>query len=117
MFFFFIYFFFFFIFFFFLMIRRPPRSTLFPYTTLFQSRTARWFPAPDGSRRAGPAVDQEGRGTAGLSGAAPGPGSSAPEACGAAVGRPQRSAGARQPATGTEPFAQGAVACRRSRFD
>src|SRR6266852_6773038 len=24
--------------FFFLMIRRPPRSTLFPYTTLFQSR-------------------------------------------------------------------------------
>src|SRR5947208_16302315 len=27
----------FFIFFFFLMIRRPPRSTLFPYTTLFRS--------------------------------------------------------------------------------
>src|SRR5579862_9989760 len=27
-------------FFFFLMIRRPPRSTLFPYTTLFRSR--RW---------------------------------------------------------------------------
>src|SRR5471030_3375142 len=27
-----------FIFFFFLMIRRPPRSTLFPYTTLFRSR-------------------------------------------------------------------------------
>src|SRR3712207_1631071 len=27
------------IFFFFLMIRRPPRSTLFPYTTLFRSRT------------------------------------------------------------------------------
>src|SRR2546430_12665710 len=26
--------------FFFLMIRRPPRSTLFPYTTLFRS----WFP-------------------------------------------------------------------------
>src|SRR5215813_8465878 len=26
--------------FFFLMIRRPPRSTLFPYTTLFRSRTA-----------------------------------------------------------------------------
>src|SRR2546422_4165046 len=26
--------------FFFLMIRRPPRSTLFPYTTLFRSR---WF--------------------------------------------------------------------------
>src|SRR2546422_10766434 len=27
------------IFFFFLMIRRPPRSTLFPYTTLFRSAT------------------------------------------------------------------------------
>src|SRR6185295_20114388 len=30
----------FFFFFFFLMIRRPPRSTLFPYTTLFRS----WIP-------------------------------------------------------------------------
>src|SRR2546422_3917141 len=35
------------VFFFFLMIRRPPRSTLFPYTTLFRSRSlqgslARW---------------------------------------------------------------------------
>src|SRR3712207_6945524 len=29
------------IFFFFLMIRRPPRSTLFPYTTLFRSGLAR----------------------------------------------------------------------------
>src|SRR2546427_3088438 len=28
-------------FFFFLMIRRPPRSTLFPYTTLFRSRQGR----------------------------------------------------------------------------
>src|SRR5579864_9650995 len=37
-FFFFFLFFFFFVFFFFLMIRRPPRSTLFPYTTLFRSR-------------------------------------------------------------------------------
>src|SRR2546430_16446562 len=27
--------------FFFLMIRRPPRSTLFPYTTLFRSQRAR----------------------------------------------------------------------------
>src|SRR6266542_4132827 len=39
--------------FFFLMIRRPPRSTLFPYTTLFRSsprdgswRQSPWFPAP-----------------------------------------------------------------------
>src|ERR1035437_10796898 len=30
----------FFLFFFFLMIRRPPRSTLFPYTTLFRSLSA-----------------------------------------------------------------------------
>src|SRR2546425_1659266 len=36
-----------FFFFFFLMIRRPPRSTLFPYTTLFRScvRPA-WVPPP-----------------------------------------------------------------------
>src|SRR5215475_15291090 len=33
----FFFFYFFFFFFFFLMIRRPPRSTLFPYTTLFRS--------------------------------------------------------------------------------
>src|SRR5436309_16109940 len=33
-------FFFFCFFFFFLMIRRPPRSTLFPYTTLFRSLDA-----------------------------------------------------------------------------
>src|SRR5215813_14763897 len=32
---------FFFFFFFFLMIRRPPRSTLFPYTTLFRSASPR----------------------------------------------------------------------------
>src|SRR5215475_1512399 len=32
-------------FFFFLMIRRPPRSTLFPYTTLFRSGTGRRGPA------------------------------------------------------------------------
>src|SRR5438105_10591434 len=31
--------------FFFLMIRRPPRSTLFPYTTLFRSRCAPVHPA------------------------------------------------------------------------
>src|SRR3989442_16032524 len=32
-----------FIFFFFLMIRRPPRSTLFPYTTLFRSQLVEAF--------------------------------------------------------------------------
>src|SRR6478735_11895232 len=37
-----------FLFFFFLMIRRPPRSTLFPYTTLFRSPTAAWPPVPGG---------------------------------------------------------------------
>src|SRR3712207_8149642 len=26
------------------MIRRPPRSTLFPYTTLFRSSESRWIP-------------------------------------------------------------------------
>src|SRR6267142_5983123 len=38
-------------FFFFLMIRRPPRSTLFPYTTLFRSRSLE----PEGFVRALPA--------------------------------------------------------------
>src|SRR5256885_4138934 len=39
-------------FFFFLMIRRPPRSTLFPYTTLFRSRRLhRARPAPGGAVR------------------------------------------------------------------
>src|SRR6266702_6384895 len=33
--------------FFFLMIRRPPRSTLFPYTTLFRSGQDRIFAAGD----------------------------------------------------------------------
>src|SRR2546422_7481536 len=39
-----------FLLFFFLMIRRPPRSTLFPYTTLFRSRVepARFVSEPGG---------------------------------------------------------------------
>src|SRR3954449_13636819 len=48
-------FFLFFFFFFFLMIRRPPRSTLFPYTTLFRSQKAnrrtKRFPCEDRHRR------------------------------------------------------------------
>src|SRR2546422_4434411 len=36
-------------FFFFLMIRRPPRSTLFPYTTLFRSLERRHLEAADGA--------------------------------------------------------------------
>src|SRR2546422_3787460 len=38
--------------FFFLMIRRPPRSTLFPYTTLFRSLIAMHRVLEDGDRRA-----------------------------------------------------------------
>src|SRR5260221_9797491 len=37
-------------FFFFLMIRRPPRSTLFPYTTLFRSAFAEALPGSGSSR-------------------------------------------------------------------
>src|SRR3712207_8797225 len=62
--------------FFFLMIRRPPRSTLFPYTTLFRSeRRTRPAPVRDPGRRRrrgdlhgqgrdrlrGPAVARDGR--------------------------------------------------------
>src|SRR2546421_9495605 len=36
-------------FFFFLMIRRPPRSTLFPYTTLFRSHAEGLFQVGDGA--------------------------------------------------------------------
>src|SRR2546430_5157130 len=55
-------------FFFFLMIRRPPRSTLFPYTTLFRSRNlqarggrgSRHLPA-ERVRQPEPRADSEGR--------------------------------------------------------
>src|SRR2546426_12636827 len=40
-----------FFFFFFLMIRRPPRSTLFPYTTLFRSHAGRRTPRPGADPR------------------------------------------------------------------
>src|SRR5215204_7303772 len=43
-------------FFFFLMIRRPPRSTLFPYTTLFRSHGS-----PVHARRQDPADDRDPR--------------------------------------------------------
>src|SRR5258706_11816428 len=39
-------------FFFFLMIRRPPRSTLFPYTTLFRSARRRHHAGVRGRRQA-----------------------------------------------------------------
>src|SRR5688572_31745675 len=41
-----------FFFFFFLMIRRPPRSTLFPYTTLFRSGIAHTLRPTKGGRHA-----------------------------------------------------------------
>src|SRR2546427_10983508 len=41
-------------FFFFLMIRRPPRSTLFPYTTLFRSCQALVHPNNSGPERREP---------------------------------------------------------------
>src|SRR2546430_17647222 len=44
-------------FFFFLMIRRPPRSTLFPYTTLFRSQQRPRQPVPEVRVRPG---DQHG---------------------------------------------------------
>src|SRR5256885_17226099 len=39
--------------FFFLMIRRPPRSTLFPYTTLFRSAVGHVLAAPAVAQRDG----------------------------------------------------------------
>src|SRR5256885_12135080 len=48
------------LFFFFLMIRRPPRSTLFPYTTLFRSFGAVASPSTSGPRRwARPKCEEE----------------------------------------------------------
>src|SRR3982750_4968088 len=41
-------------FFFFLMIRRPPRSTLFPYTTLFRSSSPASRPAQGHPKARGP---------------------------------------------------------------
>src|SRR3712207_8062452 len=49
--------------FFFLMIRRPPRSTLFPYTTLFRSEEGGGLPADgeDGGRQREPSRRLGGR--------------------------------------------------------
>src|SRR6266853_1236975 len=49
-----------FFFFFFLMIRRPPRSTLFPYTTLFRSADAQWLALDGGDGDLRPAMAAEG---------------------------------------------------------
>src|SRR6266496_3365660 len=45
------------LFFFFLMIRRPPRSTLFPYTTLFRSLAGPAHHPTDHRRPRGPLLD------------------------------------------------------------
>src|SRR2546430_11838035 len=46
-----------FLFFFFLMIRRPPRSTLFPYTTLFRSHLEGYWEFPGGKCHPGESLD------------------------------------------------------------
>src|SRR6516165_11729687 len=47
-------------FFFFLMIRRPPRSTLFPYTTLFRSQGWRgYFARPSAREKLTPLADRK----------------------------------------------------------
>src|SRR3712207_8676180 len=43
------------------MIRRPPRSTLFPYTTLFRSGNGRWAAALQGSVGIASVLASEGR--------------------------------------------------------
>src|SRR5712675_2954038 len=48
-------------FFFFLMIRRPPRSTLFPYTTLFRSRRGGSASGDNGRRCVCSGVDRPSR--------------------------------------------------------
>src|SRR2546426_1188349 len=52
------------------MIRRPPRSTLFPYTTLFRSHEAALRRAVRSVHRAAPAPGIEGRDRASREGAA-----------------------------------------------
>src|SRR2546422_7484623 len=63
------------VFFFFLMIRRPPRSTLFPYTTLFRSRSATSPIAPSVTTATGPSRPAAAA-SAGASRVAPSPGGS-----------------------------------------
>src|SRR3989337_4033816 len=52
-----------FLFFFFLMIRRPPRSTLFPYTTLFRSHPQVRRHEGDAQRQAGDGADLDRKST------------------------------------------------------
>src|SRR3712207_8976534 len=54
------------------MIRRPPRSTLFPYTTLFRARAERG-PGPDRGARARPVLGARGPRLVARRAARPGP--------------------------------------------
>src|SRR2546430_13313273 len=51
------------LFFFFLMIRRPPRSTLFPYTTLFRSLGGSGTYVGNGTKGLVAGVEMQGTGT------------------------------------------------------
>src|SRR3712207_9337381 len=85
------------------MIRRPPRSTLFPYTTLFRSTPGRGGAAAAGAgvggrralagRSGGRAAAAPGRVPGGAAGGTAGPVGPRPAGAGAAdrVGRPGRS--------------------------
>src|SRR5256885_10943204 len=53
-------------FFFFLMIRRPPRSTLFPYTTLFRSNRYNGIPSTSAAGYAYRAGERAARDNSGL---------------------------------------------------
>src|SRR6266566_934969 len=104
--------FFFFFFFFFLMIRRPPRSTLFPYTTLFRSPAGRdgvgqpvLNLSVDGDSTA---PDQLGRLTAGQA-RMPDPAGTAALRVRAALSLRSRVRRHRQAATGHRPL----IRCRR----
>src|SRR5258708_7765491 len=55
---------------FFLMIRRPPRSTLFPYTTLFRSARGRGWPGRGRPVATGSLANARGRGKTALGAAA-----------------------------------------------
>src|SRR2546430_10097663 len=113
--------------FFFLMIRRPPRSTLFPYTTLFRSR----YGGDRGARRQRSETARRrcGGGGAGLraSGSSPAPSpvlrsrtrartASAAPARGSAYARAPRSYGTRRTARGERPGSRGRDPVPKARF-
>src|SRR5260370_14933187 len=95
------------------MIRRPPRSTLFPYTTLFRSRLwAVWAPAPVASARAGAA---SGRGVVVVG--SPQVGGAVLRAGVAVVGIPQVGAGAPRAGPGVLPAGPAGWAVWADRVD